>query len=612
MKILEALIASGHLSFLDLCLAKELLQGSNSENAAALICHLSLSARRGHLCIEIAQGFISPDPLVTWNENRYAEEGAFDEAATQNFLQLIPKMIVDGAQELPSDLITDLSFDNHDLFAVQTPFCRMGHRLYFQRYWFYETSFLRYYQRFLTTAPQVSLDTKFLALKLQKMEEAKELLPEQKEAIFNSCNNALTIICGGPGTGKTYTAGKLICLLWESLTATQRDTFEIALAAPTGKAAANLQKSLTKAASGSDRLSSLQAKTLHALLGIKSSASISEITPLPFDLVIVDESSMIDVRMMATLFAAMKPGARLILLGDRHQLPAVEAGSLFADLVQSDQSGTDNFKVCQLEKCLRAELQGILDVAAAINRGDVTGTLELFGKSSSHAGVQRLIFDRGAIKETTLAKKICRYAFECYQVQKLSHLNPSEILDHFNRFRLLSPLRKGLFGVEEVNRMINQEHKNWMNEIQQQDTAYIAPIIVLKNEYRLELFNGEVGVLVRPTFKGALGDFEFAQGDYALFTGKDGEVKRVPALLLPSFEYAYCLSVHKSQGSEFEHLLLLLPPGSECFGRELLYTAVTRARRQLTLWAGDKTLSDTIARKTFRLSGIIARQALST
>jgi exodeoxyribonuclease V alpha subunit len=607
MKTLEALSGSGHINFIDLSLARELLKESITEDAAAVICHLSLAARRGHLCIEINEEGISPDPVLTWNENSSEQDGSIDDIAVQMLLQKVPEMIAKGFEGLPHDLLTNVSFDNEELLAVQTPLCRMGNKLYFQRYWFYETSFLRYYRSFTLKSPNISFDKSYVDNRLRQLEEDSELLPEQANAIRNACENSLTIICGGPGTGKTYTAGKLICILWAGLSEEQHDKFQVALAAPTGKAAANLQKSLVKAAAGVEKLSDLQSKTLHGLLGVRGSGAIGERTQLPFDLVIVDESSMIDVRMMAALFAAMKPGARLVLLGDSHQLPAVEAGSLFADLVNREANSDVNYKVCQLEKCLRAELQGIIDAAAIINSGDVEGALQFFDYDSKHSGINRLKLEGGMQSDAALSKRLSHYAFDHYKMQELARLQPLEILEHFNKFRLLSPLRKGYFGVEEMNRLISQEHKVWLKD--NPEASYITPIMMLKNDYRLELFNGEVGVLIRSSLAGKFGDFEFSQGDYALFTGKDGLVKQIPALLLPAFEYAYCLSVHKSQGSEFDHLLLLLPSGSECFGRELLYTAVTRARRQLSLWTNNGTLGSTIRRKTVRLSGVAERQS---
>ncbi|MBA3239587.1 MAG: exodeoxyribonuclease V subunit alpha [Parachlamydiaceae bacterium] len=605
--LLETLTVNGYLSSIDLSLAQELLKGDPAplESAAALICYLSLTARCGHLCIVIEGKQIIPDPIATWNENRYAEKGEMQEAVAKDLLQQALNLISVGSHELPHKIITEITQYETQSSLVQTPMCRMGNRFYFHRHWYYETFLLEHYHKFISHSPRITPDIHLVGTKVKKLKEQNRLLPEQAQAILNACINTLTIICGGPGTGKTYTAGILISTLWDALTDLQKEKFEIALAAPTGKAASNLQKSLLNATKGIDKLSSLQAKTLHALLSIRGSGAPQEIEPLAYDLVIVDESSMIDVRLMGALFAAMKPGARLILLGDGHQLPAVESGSLFADFVQNEKNPSVKGRVNYLNTCLRVELQGILDLADAINRGNSEGTLRLFENGSQESGIQRLIVKN----EKNAAKEICSLAFQSYKMHNLSSLDPKDLLAHFNRFRLLSPLRKGPFGVEEINRLVGQELKKSLSEKAFGEVLFIAPIMLLKNDYRLELFNGETGVLIRPSYRPNQGDFEIGTGDYALFASKDGEVKRVPALLLPPFEYAYCLSVHKSQGSEFDHLLLLLPPGAECFGRELLYTAVTRARRQLSLWSDDATLSAIVQRTNCRLSGISQRIA---
>lgn len=610
-KVLQSLVDSGHLSSIDVSLAQELLgvDVPEQEEAAALICHLSLAARRGHLCIAINGDEVFPDPRSVWNENRYSEKGCLPDEDAPELLQQVVRLIINGAEKLSQQILTVLQEEERAILAVQTPLCCMSNRFYFQKYWYYETLFLQHYREFISQPPQICLDKARIYERVKLLEQSSNLLSDQSKAILNACEYTLTIICGGPGTGKTYTAGMLIRILWDALDEEQQAKFQIALAAPTGKAAANLQKSLQRATKGLGELANLQSTTLHALLGIKGSGAFTETKILGHDLVIVDESSMVDVRLMAALFAAMKPGARLILLGDGHQLPAVEAGSLFADFVACEMNA-ESSKVSCLNKCLRAELQGILDVAAAVNLGDIKRVFQLFDQGAE--GIERLAFHANFKTDMSIARELCNYAFGCYNMQGVDKLQPQELLNHFNTFRLLSPLRKGVFGVEEINRLINQKVKTSLFAQGNTSCKLIAPIMLLKNDRRLELFNGEVGVLVRPNYNVGLGDFDFVCGDFALFWGKDGEVKRVPALLLPPFEYAYCLSVHKSQGSEFEHLLLLLPPGSESFGRELLYTAVTRARRKLTLWADDAVLQATVQRNSHRLSGIPARlQALA-
>ncbi len=174
---------------------------------------------------------------------------------------------------------------------------------------------------------------------------------------------------------------------------------------------------------------------------------------------------------------------------------------------------------------------------------------------------------------------------------KYDEQNPKELLEAFQRFRILTPLRKGPYGVETLNRTLVRHY------LSKTDQWFVAPIMLVNNDYRLELWNGEVGILVRRKSE------HIQEGDFAIFPKRG----KVPALLLPKYEYAYCLSVHKSQGSEFDHVLLLMPEGSEVFGRELLYTAATRARKKLEVWGSDEVLEKTINTQSHRLSGISHR-----
>lgn len=616
---LESLVASGHLYLSDLELSKLLIGKAYKEKSdmAALICHLSSAVRQGHLCIDAAGGRVMPDVMSLWTDPR-SEGTQVESSLTENILERIESSILRASRHLPETLVTSIEISEAPCRnpSLSTPLCRMGNRIYFQRYWYYETLFLYHFRRFTEIPAKIVIDKKAVTAKLEMSDTGKALLPEQKEAILNACENSLTLICGGPGTGKTHTAGVLICTLWDALSEEEREKFEISLAAPTGKAAANLRKSLLKSAKGIEKLSTLQSKTLHGLLGVKNTLSIEEIRRLSSDLVIVDECSMIDVRLMAALFAAMKPGSRLILLGDPHQLPAVEAGSVFADFVQAGLGDKGHsFQVGKLNKCLRSELREILEIAASINEGNAENVFDLLSRSDAES-VRRLNVN-SVDNDRVIVKELITYAFDCFRFDELTrltststnveHSNAIKLLDHFNRFRILSPLRQGPFGVEEINHLIGTACRA---SFRRGSTGpYIAPVMLLKNDYRLELFNGEVGVLVKHRYDEEPANLEFslAKGDYALFMGKDDQVRVIPALLLPAFEYAYCLSVHKSQGSEFDHLLMLVPPGSENFGRELIYTGVTRARRQLTLWADDTALKKAIEYKSERLSGVIDR-----
>lgn len=587
--ILHQFLALGGLSYVDCALAELLLKDypEANEKCAAFICYLSAAARQGHLCVRVVEKNIYPDPFLFWSDSNISSD-------IGELTKTLSEMIMEGALLIPKELITNYSAT--DSYFPSTPICKQGDNFYLQRYWVYETLFLQHLHNLEQSNPSLSLDVNILRKQVQEAEKDKILLTEQGKAILNIATENLTLICGGPGTGKTYTAGQLIKFFWSSLSEEQRQKCRIALAAPTGKAAANLQKSLAKVVNDLKDFKLSKAQTLHALLNIRGPQwTVQKLTA---DLIIVDESSMIDVRLMTCLLAAVKPGARLVLLGDPHQLPPVEAGSLFADLIAYRKTSSNQQQhPIELKKCLRAELQGIIDFADSINAGDVNRTLGFLSNRES-CGVSRV-----QLSEQDLIEYACPYF---PSTDHFDEHNPQKILEAFNQFRLLSPLRKGSFGVDELNRLFL---KQMIKKISR--GVFIAPIMLVNNDARLELFNGEVGILVRRNrFSSDFQDLQCQEGDYALFPSKnqsDCEARKFPALLLPKFEYAYCLSVHKSQGSEFDHVLLLMPEGAQVFGREVLYTAATRAKKKLEILGDDEILKETIQRCSHRFSGVLPR-----
>ena len=306
---------------------------------------------------------------------------------------------------------------------------------------------------------------------------------------------------------------------------------------------------------------------------------------------------MIDVRMMACLFEALKPGSRIIMLGDRYQLPSVEAGSVFADLVQLQQSSSHLTIPCtQLTVCLRAELASLVDFARLVNQGEAEKVLTYLNHPRE-LGIERLHLpeDTKETQRALLAHVLPYYSAKIQRGQK-----DEQLVELFQTIRLLSPMRKGPFGSEALNQMIWQH----ISQTAARKGQLAIPIMISANDYRQELFNGETGVLFRKLPLEASG-----VEDYALFPSRqvDGQVRRLPALLLPKYEYAYCLSVHKSQGSEFDHVILILPEGSELFGREVFYTAVTRARKQIEIYGSDAVILKTVKQQGGRLSGIEQR-----
>lgn len=590
---LEKCVSQHRISYLDYMLTKKILSPYNqvNEGIACLICHLILAARQGHLCIQMNGNQVEPDPEQLW-------QGEENQSLTFEEIQHLNKQLEIGLKELPSSLVFNVQDSATDLHPHQ-PICRDQNLLYLQRHWMFESIFLTHLKRQLVSHPRLTVPLASIQTSAYALLDQGIILPEQAHAIIKGCLHPFSVITGGPGTGKTYTAGYLIKVLWDNLTQEQKAICKIILAAPTGKAAANLQNSLNRVAANLAGFPLLEAKTLHAWLGIKTRKSNQQEKPrLLADIILIDESSMIDVKLMASLFQAVQAGSRLILMGDPCQLPSVEAGSLFSDLIDLNQSKqTEIIPSTELKVCLRAELKSITHLASLIKEGKGEETLHLL-KNHSQTGIHHFFMPQDR-REGYHA--LLRHIGPLFPFVDQLEDNAEAILNLFNRVRLLSPMRKGAFGVEALNQMLG----DYFSQLKQQTGWLAIPIIIVTNDHRQRLFNGETGVLMRQiNSKGG-----FQAEDYALFSSKDGsqEIRKIPALLLPKYEYAYCLSVHKSQGSEFDRVILVMPEGSELFGREIFYTAVTRARKQLDIFASESVVLKTINQKGMRQSGIQQR-----
>lgn len=502
---LECLLKNEAIAYIDYLLAIRL--DPTCSDTAFFIAFLSKSSREGHLCVSVNENEITPTPHEAFNKNQ----------------------IVQGSKAID-----------------HLPIIQVGTFFYFQKNWKRESLFMENFQRIKKMEPFYKVTP----------EISENLLPEQKSALIKACENSFTIITGGPGTGKTFTAGEIIKAFWKGLTLEDQSKVKIALAAPTGKAASNLQNSIHRAIPEI----CCQAQTLHSLLGIKKRN-----TPviLGADLILVDECSMIDALIMSELLNSIKAGARLIFLGDPYQLPPVESGNLFSDMIDLCPE-----HVVHLKTCLRSDLKGILDFADAVNQGKDKEALQIL--NSNAGGISFIPFPDSTLRFSQ--KALLEYACPFF--------------NHYDTFRILSPLRQGPYGVNELNALFE-------NYFRKNTHPFSAPIIITSNDPQLELFNGETGVLYHyPN-----------EPEYALFQTPKGP-RKIPAILLPTYEYAYALSVHKSQGSEFDHILLLLPEGSEHFGRQVLYTAATRARTRLEIISTPDILTRTITTLTHRLSGL--------
>lgn len=398
-------------------------------------------------------------------------------------------------------------------------------------------------------------------------------------------NGRFKVIVGGPGTGKTTR-------ILEELTTLQGRSPppRIALVAPTGKAAKRMEDSVRSGAPDLPKTAS----TLHRLLGARGDSAFFKHhagNPLNEDIVIVDEASMVDLPLMAKLLDALKPSAELILVGDPDQLASVEAGAVLADIAEAaalehNAATPLGASMVTLKTQYRYGPQsGIGQLCEAIRIGDGDRVVELLD-DTRYADIRlRALPSKDALDaalQRTPAISDLRNA--------LALDEPGEILSALGRCRVLCPTRQGPYGLDSINALI---------ENQLASARRTRPVVLTRNDYALQLFNGDSGLVMITVKEGE---------SWAWFQGPEGSPRKFPSVRLPPYETAYAMTVHRSQGSEFDRVLVILPSGKNAvFTRELLYTAVSRARREVEIWSDPQTLREACSRKVTRHSGLIDR-----
>lgn len=445
---------------------------------------------------------------------------------------LLPKQI----KELPASIAKE----GKTLFE-KTPIVFSQGFYYLQKNWVYETYLVQEIQRILAQKSPRWFDPKAFEENLSK----KSLFPKQKEAISLLLQSSFALISGGPGTGKSYTASQLVEILCNSFDRKEKEKLRVVIAAPTGKAVSSLHRAIQPSS-----CLELESKTLHRLLKVYpgKEAFFSSQT-IDADLILIDEASMIDLSLMANLLGSVKEETFLVLIGDPDQLPPVGSFSLFLEM--KEKLGVS------LDRSVRIETKDLQELAEAIQREDLAFFEEKIKTKSDSIVYEEEIFS---------------YEEEVLPLFSKEPIDPYWALQEFQKKKVLTPLRQGRWGADFLNQRVFQKalfsSKNWA-----------VPILATVNDSWQNLYNGMEGVLMG---KGS-------QIEAAFFF--DSEEKKMQKFTsCPPYELAFYLSIHKSQGSEYEEVILLFPPGSKNFGKEALYTAVTRAKKRVQMFGAKEEL----------------------
>jgi exodeoxyribonuclease V alpha subunit len=602
MSLLDALLRQGALRPVDHALAQSLRRlgrddGDADDRLLVAAALASSAIARGHAGLDLARPQLLCDANVDW-----PDAPQWREALQASRWVATP---------------------SRDEASTQAPLVLEGNLLYLRRYREYERRLALNLRRIVSALPHAGDPSALAPLFAALFPHAGEA-DRQARAAALALVRSLLLVTGGPGTGKTTTITRVLLLLIAQAALDGRAAPRIALAAPTGRAAERMAESLRAAiarlrdvegveSSWCDALPA-SASTLHRLLGtIPDSPRFRHDAdhPLPFDAIVVDEASMVDLPLMCKLAEAVPDGARLILLGDRDQLPSVEAGDVLAAITDAAGEGdalpADIARVLtplvgpvpereddgilaghrvQLQRGYRqAQSLELAPLADALRTGDAGRAMELLREGLAGVHFHEDVADplAHASRETLLAPWRTLMMLD----------DPAQALEQARTLRLLTALREGAQGAVALNQRIEDA----LAGTQRDPYFHGRLLLVTENSYRHGLFNGDIGVVQRDP----------AGVPVAWFPGGDG-VRGFHPASLPAHGGAFAMTVHKAQGSEFDTVWLLLPrQDARTLSRELLYTGVTRARRELHVCAGEPVLRAALARHAQRVSGLAER-----
>lgn len=622
MSLLSVLQTAGELSPLSCVFARFIARHCNVREDSLLVMTAALLSERnqhGDVCLDLSR--FAEQTLFT-------AQGGHDAIVAPSVEQWLQTLLANECVGGPED---------------QVPMIVEHGRLYLQRFWHYECAVFEAINARLGQNTHLQQD--LLREGLERLfpvqpgvAESADASPVdwQKLGSTLALSQRFAVISGGPGTGKTTTVVKVLALLFE-----QNPALRIRLAAPTGKAAARMVESIRSARQRLDltpQIAALlpdEASTLHRLLAYQDGNGFrgfrhNRQNPLLLDCLVIDEASMIDLPLMWSLLEACPTDMRIILLGDRDQLASVEAGNVLGDITGHGQalhysqdmanllqslSGVeasrlpvsanvpaiaDSLALLRTSHRFAAD-SGIGALASAVNNGEVEIAQQLLRQANVDVDALALSdivwIAPPSNPNAPLHSQVLQWALAQYRAY-FACTEVEEALAIFAKSRILCAAHEGALGERELNRQVADRLRR-VGVLKGAEETHGTPIMVTVNDYEMGLFNGDIGLL----WYSEQGVLE------ACFPDLDGEVRRIPAASLPEHVSAWAMTVHKSQGSEFNEVLLILPskPTSPLLLRELVYTGITRARTRLLLHSSTEALAKACRTPVQRSSGLAAR-----
>lgn len=692
LNILQDWVEAGAIRALDKALAQFMVEQCPTLDPQVVLAIVLVSERNGHghICLDLQRALQHPEELLSGLEAKSAHAPL----VRQQLKQLLPDSLNQWQQALSqyAAIQNQFALIDSNSEVEQRPLVLAGRTsrplLYLRRYWAYEQHILQGINHRLEQKLTLPVgDTQRILSQLFPVQIDSNAEPDwQKIACALAARSGFSVITGGPGTGKTTTVVKLLALLQALQLQQGLAPLQIRLAAPTGKAAARLNESISSKLATNNTEFSLagvygnsiaqeqilrtsipsEVTTLHRLLGAKPDSRFFRHhaqNPLPVDIVVVDEASMVDIEMMAQLLDALRPQTRLILLGDKDQLASVDAGAVLGDLcvnanrvayqpdtidwlalitgeqVPSHYQDIEGDALSQAITMLRFSHRfkadsGIGALALLVNEGFMSAPHSNQVAPQPLQSLKQLFADEQRIAEqkqtepclqlikiSTPEDKALHQLFKGYHpyLELMAAQQPQtmeqdfldqwawQVLNAYGQFQVLTALRSGDWGIEGLNDNIRQSLIR-QGKLSNQTGQWYAgrPVLVTRNNYSLKLMNGDIGITLAVPMLNEQGEPITALR--VAFPAGDGS--RAIRWILPSrlqeVETVFAMTVHKSQGSEFKHTALVLPERSNpVLTKELLYTGITRSKQTFTLvYQNDAVLAEAMARRVNRISGI--------